>query len=188
MHSGSDHRGERQSKSPWDLFHARYLLCWETSGLPGGAQCGLALLVFPEALPELCLRGHLQPLPCWDQVWGEGGSSPFPGVSTPSGHGSTWGHGCRMTPCTVNPHVCSSLKGQASGSAGCSWVPPAGAFLFGSWLLDADEPRLSAAAPSFLDRTAAHGQPAQFLWGQRKVLEIVLPPYQCEGQSSGPAC
>lgn len=56
-------------------------------------------------------------------------------------------HGWRMAPCTVNPHVCSSSKGQASGSAGRSWVPPAGAFLFGSWLLDAAGPLDSVWPP-----------------------------------------
>lgn len=71
---------------------------------------------------------------------------PFPGMSTPLGHWDTWGHGWRVVPCLVNPHACS-LKGQASGSAGRSWAPPAGSCLSGSWLLDTVGPLDSLLPP-----------------------------------------
>lgn len=142
MHSGSDHGGwGRGSPRVLGTCSMPGVCCAKRSPVSlGGAQCGLALLVFPEALLELRLYGHLQPLPCWDQVGGK--VAPLPSQVCPllQATGAPGVHGRRMAPCTVNPHVCSSFKGQASGSAGRSWVPLAGAFLFGSWLLGAAGP------------------------------------------------
>lgn len=54
---GSDH-GERQSRSSWTCSTLG-IGCARSTCLPGGAQSGLALPVFPKALPKPCLCGAL---------------------------------------------------------------------------------------------------------------------------------